>query len=208
MNTVHLEVSYIKNTKAKGAFVLIIPVLQNVNDVQTSIVPFYQHFGAVKIKVPFGAHRVQVYDIEKEGHLMMPTANPAIVSRVVVLGSFTVIDKSTDEHCQLEIYTEVDTSDLTLRVDCIHDAMSTAESCTVIVRSSKNPDVLVVKVQQREASKSLVYDDIEPETNYTITVFSVNNDGVPNSTICSMVVNVPEIILGMFCNIVYIYQVT
>ena len=133
-------------------------------------------------RVPIGVYTVLVYDIESEGHLMLPTASPAIISSVVVLGTLSFDDD--DQNGVTKINTAIDLILLTLTVHCVNAREFVNGSCIVILSSQKYPNDLVVKVQQRESSNPLVY-KVEPETNYTITVYTVSSNGVANSSVKS-----------------------
>ena len=94
----------------------------------------------------------------------IPTS--AITSMVAVSGPLTF--KEIDTHgdsVQVELSTVIDLSELTLTVNCsINDESITDDSCIVVVRSTDNPEKLMVKVQSREFTNPLVY-DVEAETN-------------------------------------------
>ena len=76
-------------------------------------------------------------------------------------------------------------STFAIKVDCIHDVSSDADSCTVIVRSNEDPDNVKVGVKPRVSDGPLIF-DIQFGTNYTITVYTVNNGDVQNSTVHTM----------------------
>lgn len=170
--------------------------MSQVKNAQTLIIPYRQHFKEVT-NVPFGVYRVLVFDIEKEGHLTMPIAKPAVVSTVIVLGSpILKLDenKTNDIDQDLDTSVKVDISDLTLRVNLINVRSLAADNYVVTLSSSDYPDILVAKIWRKGFSKSLVY-NVEPETNYTIIVFSANSDDVLNSSIWSTKVYVGMLVM-------------
>lgn len=152
------------------------------------IIPYSQST-TVLSNVPFGVYRVLAYDIESEGHLMMPTAIPATINSVVVLGTLPVGNDHTNDLRTKQINTILDVSlhFLTLTVNCEFPEEYLGDSCVVLLSSEANPSILTVKVQQRKSSKPLVY-SIELKTNYTITVFTLNHYGITNSTVSSKAV--------------------
>lgn len=193
--------NYVNDTKAKGAFVTFWPILLargglNLQIPITKIFPYGKDSTVIE-EVPYGVYFVAVYDVESDGYLMMPIAKPAFTSTVVILGQLTIEDTQSgfqnDEAQYLEINAAVDFSDLTLTIVCnISDQIINADSFLVALRSLDDPENLMVKVQKKTFSKPLVY-DVNPQTNYTVTVFTVNNSSVLNSTIRSM-----EIYVGKF----------
>lgn len=198
-NSIHLEVNCISNTNAKGAFITFTPVHPDEfkSWIQfAKIIPCGSDITDIA-GVPFGAYKVIAYDIEKEGHLMIPIATPAAINTVVVSGPVTSkdIDNNFQNDLSLEIYVSINLSDLTLTVNCRIDDQNkrtTADSLIIALRSVNDPENLMVKVQDRASSEALVY-SVKPHTNYTITVFTVNNSSILNSTTRSM-----EIYVGKF----------
>ena len=175
-NSVYLKVNYINGTKAKGAFVSFLPISKLQKPISL-VIPYSQSF-MLLTTVPFGAYRVLVYDLEREGHLMTPLAKPAVISTVAVLGSLTVDDAQND-NTEITVVTYL--THLMLTATCAYDQMSAADGCTIIVRSRDHPENLIVHIQQRESPKPLVY-NVEAEINYTIAVFSTKSKSILNST--------------------------
>lgn len=182
-NTINLQVSFVKHSEAMGAFIILFPAFSQVNDVRMLIIPCEQSF-TLLTNVPFGLYRVYAYDIDRKGNLMMPIARPALVRLVVVSGSPT-FPLNIESYDPIDIAAEVDASHRLLRVNCTYDSELTADSFMVILRSSKYPDILRVKLLQIEISKSLVY-SVEEDTKYTITIFTINNESILNSSISSI----------------------
>ena len=188
-NSVYLKVNYVNGTKAKGAFVSLLSMSRSQKPSFSLVIP-YSQMSMQLTAVPAGAYRVLAYDIEKEGHLMTPIAKPAIVSTVAVLGSSTLDDV---QDVNTEITAIVHLSQLMLTATCGYGVGSPADGCMIVVRSREHPENLAVHIQQRESPNPLVY-NVGTKTSYTVTVLSIMNDSILNSTVSSV-----EVFVGIYC---------
>lgn len=193
--------NYVNGTSAKGAFITFLPIMPKEGHISKYQVPFsvivpYNQKSKEISSIPCGIYEVLAYDVESNGYLEMPMANPATYTTIVVLGSSSNEDNSSYES-DIEIHTVIDLMELTLKVFCIFEQRSRAESCMVTLRSKELPSYLMVKSQQRGSSKPLVY-SVEAQKNYTINVFAIDEDNIQNSTTQSTAVFVGMFVLNSF----------
>ena len=202
LNAIHIAVTFINNSRAIGALVVLIPDshagnTQTVDELQSTfsfVIPNPSGtttFTSVHDEVPLGAYEVLVYDIEENGLLNVPSAMPAIISTVTTHGCATLVDSWTNKPMQVNIAADIYKTFLI--INCTHVNEDKIQGCLVVLSSRFSPEQLHVHIQLRDSPFPLVY-TVKPETRYTITAFAIKeNSGILNSTINSM-----EVYVGMF----------
>ena len=196
-NILQVNVNYINNTRAKGAFISLVPISHSNQLLDQQFLDYILPATALMLStmVPLGIYKILSYDIEEDGLLSMPKATPATVNTVAVLGtSFTFNDIVMENNTNVEVLVTASTSILhhTLKINCKYNKLSDARGCMVIVRSRAQPENLTVKLQSRESVYPLeYYVDSEVSITYLITVFAMGDNGILNSSINTM-----EILIG------------
>lgn len=197
-NLLQLMIHYTNNTRAKGAFLTLIPVSHSITLYHNYVSPRNNNITSISTlstRVPFGIYKILAYDIEEDGLLPMPVATPAIVETVAILGtSFTSNDIATENSTNKDITLSTNILSHTLQINCNYHKLSDAQGCMVVVRSKAQPEDLTVKLQPRQSLYPLEY-YVHPKISsvYVITAFAVGESGILNSSISTMELNVGEI---------------
>ena len=198
-NILQVTVNYINNTGAKGAFISLVPLSQSsmLHRFLDYVLPVTASM--LSTRVPLGIYKIFTYDIEEDGLLPMPVATPATVNTIAILGtSFTFDDVAVETNRSQEVTLSTSVLHHTLKINCKYNKLSDAQGCMVIVRSKAQPENLTVKFQPRESAymyplEYYVYSEIS--TAYVVTVFTVGESGILNSSINSMEIHVGKTIL-------------
>ena len=200
----HLTATFATNSRAKGAFVVLMPDslagnTQTVDKLQSTFSfiisrPSERATTTVRFEVPLGTYKLLAYDIEENGLLNVPIAAPAIVSTAILHGHAILADRKGLEPQEVNITANI--FERFLIINCTYVDGNDIHGCLVILSSRLSPEQVHVQIQLRDSLFPLVY-SVKPEIRYTITTFAIKEDsGILNSTINSM-----EVYVGMFAHL-------
>ena len=181
-NSIRLRFNYIEGSKAKGAFVSIMPIFESDTALPILKIVPYSNKDILVPEIPAGLYRILTYDIEENGLLSMPFTEPAVIRTAVVLGNMNITSGAPRSNTLSIVYT---ISHLILKISCIYSGTVAFDNCLVILRMNQHPERLNVKLHPINSSYPLEY-TVDAEASYTITVFTVNRNGILNSTISSV----------------------
>ena len=194
-NVLQVTVNYINNTRAKGAFISLVPLSQGSMLQQFLDYTLPATVLTLSTRIPFGIYKVLTYDIEENGLLSVPVATPATVNTEAILGtSFTFNDAIIENNASQEVTLSTSIHHHTLKINCKYHRLSAVQGCMVIVRSRAHPENLTVKLQPRESMYPLeYYVDSKISIAYVVTVFAVGESGILNSSINTMELHVGKV---------------